>query len=59
MHLNKVFILLVVLILCLMSSCAMLLDVLSGNCTCIYPGCNERAENNSVYCSYHKPRYFR
>lgn len=55
---RKYFIILF-LSLFLLSSCSTILEFITGDSQCAYPGCTERATNNSAYCSYHKPYYLK
>ncbi len=53
------YLIILLLIFFLFSSCSTILEFITGDSQCAYPNCTERATNNSAYCSYHKPYYFK
>ena len=53
------YLIILLLIFFLFSSCSTILEFITGDSQCAYPNCTERTTNNSAYCSYHKPYYFK
>lgn len=59
LNFNKNIVIILIIFCSLFTSCSTVLEIITGDYKCAYPNCNERASNNSAYCSYHTPKYIK